>query len=265
MSFSSLIHHEPLPIFKVTFNHHAINRQSSCRLFRLPIELRLQIYNYLLTNVKPRPLHVGRYVWSSHNAQPRAGTLDYRNLLVSCGRAYEEMSDLIYSQHELTVYLDRVWDSGLARPTKLVGDQLGEVEKFGNLFRRLHRLNVTIFVTGEEAKDKVVIALLTWLKTVLVARERPLRMLTLWLCATGWKFERRPVAVLYAAQALGRIAPTTFHLHCGFQGPECAAIVSDEAIKRLPEGRCAEAQPGTTEDEALRRFVGAWSQSLPEW
>ncbi|SMQ45595.1 unnamed protein product [Zymoseptoria tritici ST99CH_3D1] len=138
-----------------------------------------------------------------------------------CGRIYEEMSDLIYRKLELAAYLDR----------------------------------------DNVVKDTVVVAWLMWLKTVLEGTSGPLEKLTLWLCAAQWKLEHKPMAILYAAQGFARIAPTTFHLHCGFSDSMCEDIVSHEAVAEMKK------TPGppllTQKEEAFENFTLGWNRSLP--
>lgn len=117
-------------------------------------------------------------------------------------------------------------------------------------------------MTGDNVvKDTVVVAWLMWLKTVLEGTSGPLEKLTLWLCAAQWKLEHKPMAILYAAQGFARIAPTTFHLHCGFSDSMCEDIVSHEAVAEMKK------TPGppllTQKEEAFENFTLGWNRSLP--
>ncbi|KJY00168.1 hypothetical protein TI39_contig340g00016 [Zymoseptoria brevis] len=156
---------------------HQINAQFQCSLLRLPLELRNQIYGHFLTNIESSPVHLGRHFWAPRKDPSRRsyyrihnylvsinrtppnpagdGTDDYHNLLVTCGRTYEEMSDHIYRKHELNAYLDRIWDDTM--PLSAGRRLIRDVDQFANLFERVHRLSLTIFVTGDNVKDTVVV------------------------------------------------------------------------------------------------------------
>jgi hypothetical protein len=73
---------------------NAMNEQGASPLFRLPAELRVQIYEYLLCLEAPSAKELNQY-----DHRPRIATTIHPTILSSCRKIYNEAVDLMYIRH----------------------------------------------------------------------------------------------------------------------------------------------------------------------
>lgn len=228
----------------------AINPQPCSPFFsRLPLEIRLMIYEYVLGPTKPHSLYLSHDVWTWNAVKSKRTFL---NVFLVCGQMYRETVDILYARHELSLY-------GTHWPLQT---RLGALKDYTRTILRAQRIRLTLFVTGELAKDNVLVALMGWLKAVLAERTRPLKMLTLEFCAVYPTLTCQPTALLYAAQGFRSLGPTKFMFQCGFSG-----VGSERAMEALmqhanekirePLGKSMSAE------EAYEWYWVAWKKSQP--
>lgn len=228
----------------------AIDHQSSSLFFsRLPVEIRLMVYEYVLGPTKPHSLYLAHDVWTWNAVKVRRRFL---NIFLVCGQMYRETVDILYARHELSLY-------GTHWPLQT---RLGALRDYTRAFLSAHRIRLTLFVTGELAKDNVLVALMGWLKAILAERTMPLKLLTLEFCAVHPTLRCQPTALLYAAQGFRSLGPTMFVFQCGFSG-----VGSERAMEALMQHanekiRAPSGKPISAE-EAYKRYSVAWNKSQP--
>lgn len=226
-----------------------IDPQLSCHLFRLPPELRLTIYEYILPPTKARSLYLTRDVCTWSDPKPHRKFLKY---LLVCRRMTDEALDILYSRHELLLYTSH-W---------ALQTRVGGLQDYTDVLQRAHRVRLTLFVSGGLEQDNVLVALLSWLKAVLAEREKPLKLLTLEFCAIGWKLECQPTAVLYSAQGFRSLGPTKFRFQCGFSGVGSESAM--EALMQHANDKIRTPSKPVSKEEAFEKYLNAWKKSRPQ-
>lgn len=241
--------------------HSTMHHQLQSNLLRLPSELRIAMYEYILDHIKTQPLYIARDVWTwkkpcTARSQHSRGWR-FLNLLLSCRRIHNEAADTLYRKHGLCLIVDCTQDLS---SQCLVRRRICPIEGYANVLKRVHSIRLKLFLTGELCQANVIVALLSWIKAVFAERHTPLERMTVEFCATCWKLECRPTAVIYTAQGLRDLAPARFEFQCGFSGME-----TEDAVIALAEHankkRRIPIQPLSSE-EALERLLQAWSKTV---
>lgn len=243
----------PEPVAKATF------------LGKLPLELRLVIYEQVFPATKARSLYIQRhvYAWNDQAGLPVSNnqTRTFLALLLTCKQMHNDLIDTLYKRHELALYTDRVSD---LTAQSLVRHRLCRIEDYRNVLLRVHRLQFTVFVSGERSQDDSLLALLAYLKAVLGKREQPLESLTITMCAMGMQAQAcKPTALVYAAQGFRGFGPTRFCFQNGFSGMGNEAAI--EALSGRGEEKMTRPIPVLTEEETLKRLDRAWKKTMPGW
>lgn len=149
--------------------HLAVNDSP---LFRLPPELRVQIYEHLFADSTLCPLYIeGENIRSSH----RTPSGHHTALLRTCRAIAREASDTLYSHHPLHLLLLRPSLTEDHRPYPIVCT-LADLTQH---LQRIHHLGITVEYGRSLFQQSTATLLLRWVWYVLHARTSPLESLTL--------------------------------------------------------------------------------------
>lgn len=226
--------------------------------FSLPLEIRYAIYEEVAPQLQPRSVYFDRniYLWRKKGEGSRCPAI-----LLVCKQIYAEASTTLLGRMELKmIYSDHAASASSA--TSILVKVCG-LEEYTNVLQIVDRLQLTLFIGSTSQMIGVVINLLGWIKTVLAERDKPMRQLTVTFCATHWKTESRPSALVYAAQGLQMLCPTEFVFQCGFSGQECMAareVLGMGQHKPSPTDR-----PVVSKESAFQAFAKAWGNSHTWW
>ena len=227
-------------------------------LFRLPLELRLNIYEDILGCTKARPLYIQRHVWS-WNSRVLLGqnerTKRCHNLLVVCRQMYNDVIEVLYRRHELQLYTT----CEASQQTRITHQRICGIEDYASVLLRVRKLRLTLFLSSNPHEADALLALMGYLKTILAERESPLQVLNIEMCAMDSK-HCKSTAVLYAAQGFRSFGKTSFHFQCGFSG-----VGSESAMQALMQ-HANEKEKGSedlSKEEALEKLDKAWKRTLP--
>ncbi|KAM3415810.1 hypothetical protein BST61_g9319 [Cercospora zeina] len=236
-----------------------MNQQHESLIFRLPPELRLEIYKDVLGATLARPLYIQRHVWSwTQRCLKQTKSRNCHRLLVLCHRMRLEVLEILYKRHELQFYTATA--SSLLHQDKF-RKRICKLEDYDKVLQRVHRLRIVLFVPREPCEERALLALMAYLKAVLAERQEPLEKFTLEMCAIDAK-SCKPTAVLYAAQGFGSIANTRFEFQSGFSG-----VGSENAKEVLVQYAEKDTSKGlkTPKEKALSELERAWSETQPGW
>ncbi|KAF2212364.1 hypothetical protein CERZMDRAFT_97640 [Cercospora zeae-maydis SCOH1-5] len=246
-----------LPLLK---RSTGMNQQHDSLFFRLPPELRLEIYEDVLGATRARPLYFQRHVWSwTQHCLKQTKSRNCHRLLVTCHRMKLEVLEILYKRHELQFYTATT--TSLLHQEK-VRKRICKLEEYEEVLQRVRRVRIVLFIPREPCEERTLLALIAYLKVVLAERHEPLEKFTLEMCAID-ATSCKPTAILYAAQGFRSIVNTQFEFQSGFSGvgSESAkeVLVQSEAKKDTSRGL------DMPKEKALQELEQAWSKTQPGW
>ncbi|CAK1354127.1 unnamed protein product [Cercospora beticola] len=141
--------------------------------------------------------------------------------------------------------------------------QICKIEEYEEVLKWVHKLRIVLFVPQEARDERILLALMAYVKAVLAEREVPLESFTLEMCAFGGR-SCKPSAVLYAAQGFRSIKNVKFEFQSGFSGvgSESAKEVLVQDTKEKEEKSMG---TDMSKEKALNELERAWSKTQPGW
>ncbi|PPJ54236.1 hypothetical protein CBER1_05131 [Cercospora berteroae] len=172
-----------------------------------------------------------------------------------------EALEILYKRHELQFYTT---PSASLLAQDNTRKQICKIEEYEEVLRWVHKLRIVLFVPQEPRDERILLALMAYVKAVLAEREVPLERFTLEMCAFGGS-SCKPSAVLYAAQGFRTIENVKFEFQSGFSGAG-----SESAKELLVQQTAQKTEEKSTDvdmskEKALYGLEQAWSKAQPAW
>lgn len=233
-------------------------QQAEVLLFRLPTEIRLEIYTLVLSPTKPRPLWIDRHIRvvpGPHNER------SFLPLLLTCKKITSEAADILPSLHELQLCASPAKD---AYPFSM---EAGCIEDFVPTLQRARKIKLKIFGGGRRLIEdiEVLLNLLGWLKVVINAPMRNLEVLTLesYVIDRG-ELESRAEAETYVQPLEGVASLLSCNCQYGvYDGAQDTTVGQwSETVYLSADKHDRDDSEHPSLEEALGRVVDAWEKSL---